>query len=139
MHGIFVKIVDQLLEKSTDVIQKIEGGLILEDQLGETELNNFYNILGVIVCCHNIDEAKRLSVLEWSTNRLLQQLQICPRDNKEKMSRIIVQIKTVTKGLNSLLNPDFRAPLSRVLDYLVPLFIENYQHSLLTKQIIYFL
>lgn len=55
------------------------------------------------------------------------------------MSRIIVQIKTVSKGLNSELKPEFRAPLGRVLDYLVPLFIENYQHTLLTKQIIYFL
>jgi hypothetical protein len=38
-----------------------------------------------------------------------------------------------------LLSPAFRAPLGRVLDYLVPLFIENYQHTILTKQIIYFL
>ncbi|MFM7857760.1 MAG: hypothetical protein ACKO96_39025, partial [Flammeovirgaceae bacterium] len=52
VHGIFVSIVDLLLEKSTEVIQSIENGNILEEQLGETELTNFYNILGVIVCCH---------------------------------------------------------------------------------------
>jgi len=61
-----------LLEKSTEVIQQIEGGQINDDQLGETELTNFYNILGIIVCCHRIEESKRLSVLEWSVNRLLE-------------------------------------------------------------------
>jgi len=35
-------------------------------------------------------------------------------------------MKTVTRGFSNILKPEFQAPLSKVLEYLVPLFAENY-------------
>ena len=82
------------------VITAIENKQISEDSLGDTELNNLYNILGLVACCNQLESEKRLMTLNWCLTRLQSQLCECPKDNKDKMSRIVYQILTVTKGFH---------------------------------------
>jgi len=70
----FSNIVDDLLEKTTQLIQAIEEGIIDEDNRGDSDVTNLYTILGHVVSSQQINEAKRLSVLEWAINRLLSAL-----------------------------------------------------------------
>lgn len=45
----FSNIVDDLLEKTTQLIQAIEEGIIDEDNRGDSDVTNLYTILGHVV------------------------------------------------------------------------------------------
>lgn len=64
-------------------------------------------------------------------------MQQCPQDNKDKMARIVTNLKTVSKGTK--LGQPFMEPLQQVMVALLPIFNANCgSHEPLTKQIIYY-
>lgn len=85
-----------------------------------------------------MDEEKRYQILDWAVSRLLQQLATCPPDNVDKMSRIVLTIKTTTKGFKKELTGKFVNLFKVTIEQLVPLLSTYMNHQMLVKQIIFF-
>lgn len=93
-----------------------------------------YTVLGIFASNTNyVVEDKRYQILEWAITRLLNMLATCPADNVDKMSRIIMTIKTTTKNFNKPFHGKFVELIKLTIERLVPLLGRYMTHQMLVK------
>lgn len=98
-----------------------------------------YTVLGIFASNTTyVVEEKRYQILEWAINRLLGMLAACPADNVDKMSRIVMTIKTTTKNFNKPFHGKFVDLMKLTIERLVPLLGRYMNHQMLVKQVIFF-
>lgn len=133
----FIAHTDLVCGHAIDVITAAEQSGF--EPLGQEETGYLYNILGIFACNnHYVQEEKRYQILEWAIGRLLQELASCPSDNVEKMSRIVLTIKTTTKGFKQALTGKFVSIFKGTIEQLVPLLGRHMNHQMLVKQVVFF-
>ena len=107
--------------------------------LGHEETDYLYAVLGLFASNTNyVVEEKRYQILEWAIMRLLSMLDVCPADNVDRMSRIVMTIKTTTKNFNKPFHGKFVDLMKLTIERLVPLLGKYVNHLMLVKQVIFF-
>jgi hypothetical protein len=110
-----------------------------EIYLGHEETDYLYTVLGIFASNSNyVVEEKRYQILEWAISRLLHMLATCPPDNVDKLSRIVMTIKSTTKNFNKPLHGKFVVLIKQTIEHLVPLLGKYISHQMLVKQVIFF-
>ena len=130
-----------ILDNVVKVIQACANGQISEDSLGHDEVRYLYGILSVITAdsqpivdeTQRLDEGKRLEVVNWALNQQVAELQKCPAGNKDKLCRIIANIKTITSSFRSGCDEGFKDSYKQLVQHLGQVLSAHLDHEDLTN------
>jgi len=78
------------------IISSVEASPVSSDQLGFSEVQDLYSLLGIIASTEAVPEDFRVNLLNWALERQSQRLVQCPPEQKELVGQILLTIKTVT-------------------------------------------
>ena len=121
------------------VIQACSSGEISEDALGYEEMRYLYSILSVVTSdTQRLEENKRLEVVNWALNQQIADIQKCPTDNKDKLCRIIANIKTIMQSFKEGIPDGFKDSYKQLVQHLIQILHANLDHEDLTNQLLNF-
>ena len=76
--------------------------------------------------------------MNWALNQQIQDIQKCPADNKDKLCRIIANIKTIMQSFTDGVSDGFKGTYKQLVQHLTQIMQANLDHEDLTNQLLNF-